>query len=58
MTDYEFGKQGEVPNYFVFPADNWKEFYATLADFNNRVCKQHGLDPLDIVTPTGQEEMR
>lgn len=56
MKDYEYLKQVgiEFPKDFIFTQDDWKDFYTTLSEFKYRAFKRHGLDPLDIVTPTGR----
>ena len=56
MNDSEYLKQVgiEFPKDFVFTQDDWKDFYFTLSEFKYRVMRRHGLDPLDIVTPSGR----
>ena len=56
MKNYELFKEIgiEFPKDFVFTKEDWKDFFATLSSFKHRTFKRHGLDPLDIITPTGR----
>jgi len=56
LNDYEYLKQVgiEFPKGLVFTQDDWKDFHRTLSEVKYRVMRRHGLDPLDIVTPSGR----
>ena len=56
MRDYEYLRQIGInfPKDFVFTKDDWKDFYRTLSEFKFRVLQRHGIDALDITTPTGR----
>lgn len=56
MKDFEYLKQVGIalPKDFVLSKDDWKDFYVTLAEFKYRILTRQGIDPLDIITPTGK----
>ena len=56
MKDDELWKEIgiEFPKDFVLCQEDWKDFYVTLSAFKYRALWRQGIDPLDIITPTGK----
>ena len=54
MKDWEFLKQVgiEIPRQITLTKDEWKDLYATMAEFKGRVMRNHGYHPKDTFHPT------